>query len=110
MRSASATTDARGRFTLMTLQPADGAFPGSYKVTVEKTETTGELRSEGDDERSRIVDTRMITDLLPLKYIDVNTSDLTVEIPPKGDKQIVLELSGEVDSRARHPDARARGR
>ena len=109
MRSASATTGANGKFTLMTLQPADGAYPGSYKVTVEKTETTGELRvEETPDGRSNLIDTQMITDLLPLKYGDSGATDLMVEIPAKGNKDILLELSGDVDTRARSPEARAR--
>ncbi|MDR1385551.1 MAG: carboxypeptidase-like regulatory domain-containing protein, partial [Planctomycetaceae bacterium] len=45
-RAASATTDAKGHFTMMTLNPGDGVFPGNYLVTVEKTETTGEYRQE----------------------------------------------------------------
>ena len=109
MRAASAITDADGKFSLMTLQPADGAYPGSYKVTVEKTETTGTLSVSGgpDDRASRPIDTRMIIDLLPLKYNDIRTTDLTVEIPAKGNKHIVLELSGEVDSRPRSPTKRS---
>jgi hypothetical protein len=109
IRTASATTGTNGRFTLMTLYPADGAFPGTYKVTVEKTDTTGNVRMDDTDGRSsRVVDTRMITDLLPLKYGDVSTTDLTVEIPPRGDRNIVLELSGEVDATPRRPDDRVR--
>jgi len=109
-RSASATTDAKGKFTLTTLQYADGAFPGSYKVTATKTITTGELKweeSANDPGRGRLIDTQMIADMLPAKYGNENTSDLTVEIPSKGNRNIALELSGEVDSKPRKPDARA---
>ena len=110
MRSASATTDAKGKFTLATLQHADGAYPGSYKVTVTKTLTTGDLvweESANDPGRGRLIDTQMVADMLPAKYGNENTSDLTVDIPPKGSRNLVLDLSGEVDSKPRKPDTRA---
>ncbi|MDR1478355.1 MAG: carboxypeptidase-like regulatory domain-containing protein [Planctomycetaceae bacterium] len=107
-RAASATTDANGNFTMMTLNPADGVFPGNYLVTVEKTETTGEYREEeGSDSRSqKIIDTRQIKDLLPVKYNNINTTDLSISVPEKGNKEIVLELSGEIDTTPKHPDER----
>jgi hypothetical protein len=109
MRAASATTGgANGRFTLMTLQPADGAFPGTYKVTVEKTETTENDQTVRMGPDGRAMDNLMTVDFLPLKYMDISTSDLTVEIPPRGNRNITLELSGEVDTTPRRPDARTR--
>jgi len=110
VRSASATTDAKGKFTLATLQHADGAYPNRYQVTVTKTLTTGDLvweESANDPGRGRLIDTQMVADMLPAKYGDKDTSDLTVEIPSKGNKNIVLELSGEVDSTPRKLDTRA---
>jgi hypothetical protein len=105
VRSASATTDAEGKFTLMTLQPNDGIYPGTYRVTAEKTVTTGEYREETvpNSDRSRFIDTRMIADMLPAKYKEAETSDLSAEISPKGDRNILLELSGTVDSTPRRP-------
>ncbi|MDR2642573.1 MAG: carboxypeptidase-like regulatory domain-containing protein [Planctomycetaceae bacterium] len=107
-RAASATTDAKGNFTMMTLNPGDGVFPGDYLVTVEKTEITGEYRQEPtpDSDKSKLIDTRQIKDLLPVKYSNINTTDLSVSISEKGNKKIVLELSGEVNSKPKHPNER----
>jgi hypothetical protein len=96
----------------MTLNPGDGVFPGNYLVTVEKTETTGEYRQESisNNDKPTLIDTRQIKDLLPVKYNNINTTDLSVSISEKGDKKIALELSGELDSKARRPDERTRKR
>jgi hypothetical protein len=110
VRAASAVTDAKGHFTMTTLNPSDGVFPGNYLVTVEKTETTGEYRQEPipNSDHSKLIDERQIKDLLPIKYCNINTTDLSVSISEKGNKAIVLELSGEVDSKPKHPDERSK--
>jgi hypothetical protein len=107
-RAASAITDAKGNFTMMTLNPGDGVFPGDYLVTVEKTETTGEYRQESipNSDKSKLIDTRQIKDLLPVKYNNINTTDLSVSISEKGNKKIVLELSGEINPKPKHPNER----
>ncbi|MDR1491722.1 MAG: hypothetical protein LBT05_03230 [Planctomycetaceae bacterium] len=111
-RAASATTDAKGNFKMTTLNPGDGVFPGNYAVTIEKTETVGEYREEPipNSDRTKLIDTRQIKDLLPVKYNNTNTTDLSVSISEKGNKEIVLELSGELDLKAKRPDERVRKR
>ncbi|OYV86570.1 MAG: hypothetical protein B7Z73_11525, partial [Planctomycetia bacterium 21-64-5] len=42
-RPGTATTDAQGRYELSTYGDRDGALPGDYKVTVQKTKTEGEV-------------------------------------------------------------------
>jgi hypothetical protein len=105
-RAASATTDSHGKFSMMTLYPGDGVFPGNYAVTIEKVETTGEVRYI--EEKKEAVDDRQIIDLLPVKYNNTNTSDLSVSILARGDKAIELNLSGEVDSKPKRPNDRVR--
>ncbi|MDR0337826.1 MAG: carboxypeptidase-like regulatory domain-containing protein, partial [Planctomycetaceae bacterium] len=109
-RAASAITDTKGNFTMTTLNPNDGVFSGNYLVTVEKTEITGEYRQEPvlNNNRPKFIDTRQIKDLLPTKYNNINTTDLPISIPEKGNKKIVLELSGEVDSKPKHPSKRVK--
>jgi hypothetical protein len=98
-RSASATTDSNGKFSMMTLQPGDGVFPASYIVTVEKTEITGDSRF--DPVRKIPIDERQIVDLLPVKYNNTETSDLSVTISPQGNKSLEFKLIGEVNSKPR---------
>jgi hypothetical protein len=101
-RSAVATTKANGKFSLMTLEPGDGVSPGTYLVSIEKTQTTGEIRYEGTSARNqKIFDTQQTFDLLPPQYRDVTTSGLTVTISAKGDKNIQFDLTGEVDHHPR---------
>jgi hypothetical protein len=101
-RSAIGTTDANGNFSMMTLNPNDGVYPGEYIVTATKTEYRGEIREEqpkGSDERSKIIhDNREIIEHLPLKYAASDTTDLKITIPAGGNKKIAFDLTGEVDT------------
>ena len=98
-RAASAKTDASGRFTLMTLVPGDGAFPGTYRVMVNKTEAAGggAIESTGDAP-TRFSDDRTRIDYLPQKYRNPETSGIEITIPPKGTKTIEINLEGEIDT------------
>lgn len=93
-RPANGTTDANGAFTLTTLQPNDGIFPGEYKVVVRKLE----IKYLTDDEYNAALAAGNppsgpeSKDLLPKKYIEVDTTPLSVSIGEKGDKNIVLDL------------------
>ena len=99
IRAASAKTDASGRFTLMTLIPGDGAFPGTYHVTVSKTESTGGSIVEGSDVNNpKFKDDRTRIDYLPQKYKNVETSGIEITIPPKGTKTLEIKLEGEIDT------------
>ena len=98
-RAASATTDASGKFSLMTLVPGDGAYPGTYRVMVSKTEASGGSiveGTEGADPKFR--DDRTMIDYLPQKYKDPETSGIEITIPPKGTKTIEIQLEGEIDT------------
>jgi hypothetical protein len=100
-RAASAITDRNGKFTVMTLNPSDGIYSGEYLITVTKIEERGELKESGEENKGKdewiIQDTREIIEYIPQKYVDSNTSDLKITIPAKGDKNILLHLTGEVD-------------
>ena len=98
-RAASATTDASGKFSLMTLIPGDGAFPGIYRVTVSKSEASGGGIVEGTEgDAPKFLDDRTSIDYLPRKYKDPETSGIEITIPPKGNKTIEIKLEGEVDT------------
>lgn len=98
-RSASATTDASGRFSMMTLNPGDGVYPGEYVVLIEKQEFTGEVFTEESPTGGlgKTTDTRKVVQCLPVKFSRQETTDLTISIPAKGDRKIEFNLDGNVD-------------
>ena len=79
-------TDAEGRFTLQThvtgASYKSGAVAGEYRVTVEKLE---------DAERTDAFTPPK--DLLPLKYKDPQSSELTATVEAGAKNEFLLELS-----------------
>ena len=109
-RSASAVTDASGKFVVTTLDYGDGMQPGEYKVIVTKktgtSGTTSASASSSAEDRGRSrdrKDDRLIVNHLPLKYGNKDTSGLTVSISSKGNKNIALKLEGTVDQTPQSP-------
>jgi hypothetical protein len=88
-RSAIGTTDSTGKFTLMTLNPNDGATPGEYKITISKVYRE-KKESETDEQSSDSKDN--IQSLIPIKYSIPNDSGLTATVPSKGVKDLKFEL------------------
>lgn len=82
--TASATTDAQGRFSLMHNGEKSGAVPGAYKVQVSKTKLTS---SEGGGTEISL------SHGLPPKYASIATSNLTQNVPDSGISDIKIELS-----------------
>jgi hypothetical protein len=70
---AMGTTDANGRFTLMTANQ-DGALVGEHRVIISKTQTTAR---QIPGERLPRYDTKY---LIPQKYADPSTSGLTAKV------------------------------
>ena len=100
-RSAVAKTDSEGKFVLRTLNPGDGVFPGDYIVTVSKVKETASPISNEDQAKmlSGELPPAMAVNvnakpehLIAEKYASEKTTDLKYTIPPKGDKNIKLEL------------------
>lgn len=81
--SASATTDAQGRFSLMHRGEKKGAVPGSYQVQVSKT-----LLEGGSDGSADVT----ILHGLPKQYASIVTSQLTFTVPESGTSDIKLDL------------------
>ncbi|MDR1964857.1 MAG: carboxypeptidase-like regulatory domain-containing protein [Planctomycetaceae bacterium] len=95
---ASGLTNENGTFQLTTFRSGDGIYPGNYAITVFKTEIVSapsaeeiaqyelEAKSPPPSEKKAIV---------PEKYNKIETSGLTLEVPPKGKKDIVIEISSQ---------------
>lgn len=102
--AAIGTTNAQGFFSLKSHWGADGAVPGSYKVTVTKTEVNldesggGEAIEEGEEVPMMIEEPGMekegeIKEHLPAKYAVPSTSDLTAEVKAAGGNDFKFELT-----------------
>ncbi|UUO07289.1 carboxypeptidase-like regulatory domain-containing protein [Blastopirellula sp. J2-11] len=82
-RPASGTTNAEGRFELTTLDPGDGVMPGDHKVTVMKY-------ADHDAEKNPYA--RLVS-LVPVHYVELKTTPLTVSVPKSGDSNVEITLA-----------------
>ncbi len=92
-RGAVATTDAAGHFTMTTFEPKDGAIPGTYQVSIQKTVLEGAPAEEATGKGGEEPPAGVAKDLLPAKYKNAATSGLTVEIKEGGTKDLKFELT-----------------
>ncbi|NMC19814.1 MAG: carboxypeptidase regulatory-like domain-containing protein [Thermogutta sp.] len=111
-RAAFGTTDENGRFTLTTLNPGDGAMPGSYAVSVTKPVAAAASSAPSQDPRARggsispeeaarikaqaqggAAATAAAANVVPAKYRSADTSRLTAEVKASGDNTFTFELS-----------------
>jgi hypothetical protein len=94
---ATGLTDADGKFQLRTFEQNDGAVPGRYDVAVFKydmstanPELEDDLASELRPDNGEPVGP---TPLLPDRYADASTSDLSREVSPDGVNDFTFELT-----------------
>jgi hypothetical protein len=92
-RNALATTDANGHFTMTTLNPNDGVFPGKYWVQVTKYEQSGKFIGTGEtgDDGKEVMFEQSVN-RLPAIYENYQKSELRVEVPASGIKNVKLDL------------------
>ncbi len=100
-RPAVGRTDRRGAYTLMTVEPGDGALPGGYGIMVRKpsgsagqtTDANQEEASRGGADMSRRSE---VTYELPAKYATPGKSGLKAKVTADGGNNFPLKLtSGE---------------
>lgn len=96
-RGAFGRTDAAGKFELMAFNPGDGAVPGTYKVTITKTE--GETASGPETGADDYVDPAETEtpaaapkQLLPAKYGNVASTDQKATVAPEGAQEFTFDL------------------
>lgn len=110
-RAAFGTTDENGRFTLTTLNPGDGALPGSYAVAVSKPVAAAASAPSQDpramggsispEDAARIkaqaqggtAAAAAAANIVPAKYNSADTSGLTAEVKTGSDNTFTFELS-----------------
>lgn len=100
--AAVAMTDPSGNFQLMTAGSL-GALPGSYKVTVTKTQESGGAAPANDPEAARKADMAGLKpaaaqaaapkNALPEKYAAPDKTPLTFEVKSSGKNDFQLELT-----------------
>jgi len=95
-RLATGTTDASGKFTLMTFAAGDGAIVGSHKVGVSKMEAAA--GQQGDPSNQMLSGppgaggSQPPKSLIPKKYSNPEKSGITVEVK-SGMEPVTIELS-----------------
>ena len=76
---ASGNVGPDGGFTLTTRDPGDGAAPGPYKVRIEPAEGNAKARRPGRP-------------VFPLKYVDEDSSGLTVTVRAEPNQLVPITL------------------
>lgn len=91
-RPATGLTDAEGKFVLGTDEPGDGAPPGRSKVSVvwEGPESAGEAVDQSAiDDPAKMPRPDVV---IPAKYNDPATSNLSAEISESGTSDLKIDL------------------
>ena len=107
-RGGFGVTDAHGKFKTTTLHVNDGIEPGEYLVTVKKMITVREtLQPPAQTDPNDLIDDRIRdaargpersvdTHYIPQVYSSKETSGLTAVVPPRGTRDLLFELVGEI--------------
>jgi hypothetical protein len=82
-RGANAVIQSDGSFSLRTFGKDDGASIGPHKVCVAAWEGTGGKGPEAAYGKA----------LVPQRYMNPETSGLTIDVPPEGKNDVVLNLT-----------------
>lgn len=94
-RDATATTNARGEFTMSTFDPNDGAAPGTYKVVISppvgQVDTT-QYQSAADAMTAAAQPRPAAKSNFPQNYTNVAETPLTEVVPVK-DGKVRYEVS-----------------
>jgi hypothetical protein len=92
-RDAHGITNDKGAFTLTTQRPGDGAFPGSYKITVhhsDPSQTAGSGATSADVQKAKPKVAKPSV-VLPAIYTDAGKTTLKHRIPEDGVVSLKLQ-------------------
>jgi hypothetical protein len=94
--AAIGRTDAKGHFELTTSEPGDGAVPGSHQVTVSKVVAAkaapAKESMEDAAKRTTAAQDEAPLSLIPERYGNAATSDITLQVKPSGTNDFPIEL------------------
>jgi hypothetical protein len=84
-RPAAADIDPDGSYTATTATPGDGMLPGKYRVSIHAVESDMSVvkGKVGGTHRVDLIAKAPKKALVPSKYADPSTSQLTVEVKPE---------------------------
>lgn len=89
--SAYATSDDQGNFTVNSSGSVTGLAPGEYVVVVEQGEASADESAES--ESAGVGEASSGNSIIPKKYLNEGTSDLTVTVSEGEQTSLTLELS-----------------
>ena len=93
-QGGSCLSKSDGTFAVNTFGDGDGIFPGEYRVTLSKSETTYPV---SDEEIARLerenldIPQGKTVQHFQQKYLKKESTDITVTIPEKGSKELKIE-------------------
>ena len=95
-RPASGKSDSAGNFHLTTLDPNDGAQPGTYKVVISKRKVTNAMTAEQAEawfaKHAGPPPPSPIHNDLPEKYANEQTSGFSAAVTDGGENRFTFEL------------------
>ncbi len=91
--AAMGRSDGEGHFYVNAFPPDPGAVPGTYRVSVTKTEAPKTANpNPADHDAPAVEEPAEPVSLIPLKFAKTETSELTIEIPAEGSEILTLDL------------------
>ncbi len=91
--AAMGRSDGEGHFYVNAFPPDPGSVPGTYRVSVTKTEAPKQNTYNANSHDAPVEDEASApVSLIPLKFAEFDTSGLTIEIPAEGSETLTLDL------------------
>jgi len=91
--AAMGRSDGEGHFYVNAFPPDPGAVPGTYRVSVTKTEAPKQNTYDANSHDAPVEEeSSEPVSLIPPKFGESDTSGLTLEIPAEGSETLKLDL------------------
>lgn len=91
--AAMCRSDADGKFSLDAFPPDSGAVPGTYRVSVKKTEPAKQQTYDpANHDAPMAPQSTGPKSLIPPEFGEFSTSGLTIEVPAEGSDSLKVDL------------------